>query len=96
MKADQCSQYVVDIGIAADNPQQLLRNLEAVFAYIEKPGKITMAKCHFRVQQVDFLDHTITSEEVAPQKLKITKFLEKVKFPRSKKILQRHIKFSNY
>ena len=33
---------------------------------------------------------------VAPQKQKIAKFLEKVKFPRSKKALQRYIGFLNY
>ena len=55
-----------------------------------------MAKCHFGVQQVDFLGRTITTKGVAPQKQKITKFLEKVKFPRSKKALQRYIGFLNY
>ena len=55
-----------------------------------------MAKCHFGVQEVDFLGRTITTNGVAPQKQKIAKFLEKVKFPRSKKALQRYIGFSNY
>ena len=55
-----------------------------------------MAKCHFGVQEVDFLGRTITTKGVAPQKQKITKLLEKVKFPRSKKALQRYIGFLNY
>ena len=55
-----------------------------------------MAKCHFGVQEVDFLRRTVTTKGVAPQKQKITKFLEKVKFPRSKKALQRYIGFLNY
>ena len=55
-----------------------------------------MAKCLFGVQEVDFLGRTITTKGVAPQKQKITKFLEKVKFPRSKKALQRYIGFLNY
>ena len=55
-----------------------------------------MAKCHFGVQDVDFLGRTITAKGVAPQKQKIAKFLEKVKFPRSKKALQRYIGFLNY
>ena len=55
-----------------------------------------MAKCHFGVQEVDFLGRTITSKGVAPQKQKIAKFLEKVKFPRSKKALQRYTGFLNY
>ena len=55
-----------------------------------------MAKCHFGVQEVDFLGRTLTTEGVAPQKQKITKFLENVKFPRSKKALQRYIGMLNY
>ena len=55
-----------------------------------------MAKCHFGVQEVDFLGQTITTKGVAPQKQKIAKFLEKVKFPRSKKTLQRYIVILNY
>ena len=55
-----------------------------------------MTKCHFGVQEVDFLGRTITTKGVAPQKRKIAKFLEKVKFPRSKKALQRYIGFLNF
>ena len=55
-----------------------------------------MAECHFGVQEVDFLGRTITTKGVAPQKQKVTKFLEKVKFPRSKRALQRYIGFLNY
>ena len=55
-----------------------------------------MAKCHFGVQETDFLGRTITTKGVAPQKQKITKFLEKVKFPRSKKALQKYIGILNY
>ena len=58
--------------------------------------KLSMAKCYFGVQEVDFLGRTITTMGVAPQKQKIAKFLEKVKFPRSKKALQRYIGFLNY
>ena len=55
-----------------------------------------MAESNFEVQQVDFLGRKRTTKLVAPQKQKITKFLEKVKFPRSKKVLQRYIGFLNY
>ena len=86
VKADQCAQYVDDIGIAANTPEQLIKNLRAVLQCLRKAGrKLSMAKCHFEVQEVDLLGRTITTEGVAPQKQKITKLLEKVKFPRSKK-----------
>ena len=97
MKADQCAHYVDDIGIAANTPEQLIKNLRAVFQCLRKTGlKLSMAKLHFGVQEVDFLGRTKTTKGVAPQKQKITNFLEKVKFPRSKKALQRYIGFLNY
>ena len=97
IKANQCAQYVDDIGIAANTPEQLIKNLRAVFQCLRKAGlKLSMAKRHFGVQETDFLGQTITTKEVAPQKQKITKFFEKVKFPRSRKAFQRYIGFQNY
>ena len=55
-----------------------------------------MSKCRFGVQEVDFLGRTITTKRVAPQKQKIANFLEKFKFPRSKKALQRYNGFFKY
>ena len=97
IKADQFAQYVDDIGIAAKTLQQSIKKLRAVFQCLWKAGlKLSMAKCLFGVQEVYFLGRTITIKGVAPQKQKITKFLEKVKFPRPKKALQRYIGFLNY
>ena len=97
IKADQCAQYFGGIGIATTTPEQLIKNLRAVFQCLRKAGlKLSMAKCHFGVQQVDFLGRTITTNGVAPQKQKIAKSLEKVKFPRSRRALQSYIGFLNY
>ena len=97
IKADQCAQYVDDIGIAANDSTQLCINIKTVFECIRKAGlKLTMAKCHFRVKQVDFLGRTITPEGVSPQTEKVKQFLQKLKFPESKKALQRYIGFLNY
>ena len=97
IRTDQFAQYVDDLGIAANTPEQLIKNPRAVFQCLRKAGlKLSMAKCHFGVQEVDFLGQTITTKGNAPQKQKITKFLEKFKFPRSKKALQRYIGFLNY
>ena len=97
IKADQRAQYVDDIGIAANTPEQLIKNLRAVFQCLRKAGlKLSMAKCQFGVQEVDIHGRTITTKGVAPQKQKIAKFLEKVNFPRSKKALQRYIGLLNY
>ena len=67
IKTDQCAHYVDDIGIAASTPQQLIKNLRAVFQCLRKAGlKLSMAKCHFGAQEVDFLGRTITTKGVAP------------------------------
>ena len=97
IKADQCAQYVDDIGIAANDSTQLCINIKTVFECIRKAGlKLTMAKCHFGVKQVDFLGRTITPQGVSPQTEKVKQFLQKLKFPKSKKALQRYIGFLNY
>ena len=82
IKADQCAQYVDDIGIAANSPQHLTKNLRAVFKCIQNAKlKFSMAKCLFGIKEVDFLGRTITPNGDAPQKQKITKFLKEVEFP---------------
>ena len=97
VKADQCAQYVDDIGIAANNATDLTRNIRAVFQCIRNAGlKLTIEKCHFGVRQVEFLGRTISSEGVSPQAHKIQNFLNKLRFPKSKKALQRYLGFVNY
>ena len=55
-----------------------------------------MHKCHFGATDFDFLGRTITPEGVKPQNERITNFLEKTKFPKSKKALQCYLGFLNY
>ena len=94
IEAKQCAHFSDDIGIAANAPQQLIKNLRAVFQCLCKNGlKVSMAKFHFEVQEVYFIGRTITTKGVAPQKQKIAKFLKKINFPRYEKALQRHIGF---
>ena len=97
VKADQCAQYVDDIGMAANNATDLTRNIRAVFKCIRNAGlKLTIEKCHFGVRQVEFLGRTISSEGVLPQSHKIQNFLNKLTLPKSKKALQRYLGFVNY
>ena len=97
IKADQCAQYVDDIGIAANDADHLIKNLKATFECIRHAGiKLTMHKSHFGATEIDFLGRTITPEGVNPQKERITNFLEKTKFPKSKKALQRYLCFLNH
>ena len=97
VKADQCAQYVDDIGIAADNGTDFTRNIRAVFKCIRQAGlKLKIEKGRFGVKQVEFLGRTISSEGVSPQSHKIQNFLNKLRFPKSKKVLQRYLGFVNY
>ena len=84
IKADQCAQYVDDIGIAVNETKQLCTNVKTVFEWIRKAGlKLSMSKCHFGVNHVDFLGRTITPNGVAPQADKVKDFLSKLRFPKS-------------
>ena len=97
VKADQCAQYVDYTGIAAKNATDLTRNIRAVFKCIRQAGlKLTIEKCHFGVRQVEFLGRTISPEGISPQSRKVQKFLNKLRFPKSKKALQRYLGFVNY
>ena len=94
VKADQCAQYVDDIGIAANNATDLTRNIRAVFKCIRQAGlKLTIEKCHFGVRQVEFLGRTISPEGISPQARKIQNLLAKLRFPKSKNALQRYLWF---
>ena len=91
VKADQCAQYVGDLGIAANNATDLTRNIRAVFKFIRQAGlKLTIKKCHFGVRKVEFLGSTIPPEGISHQARKIRNFLDKLRFPKSKKSLQRY------
>ena len=55
-----------------------------------------MHKCHFGAKEIEFIGRTITPEGVRPQRPRVQNFLEKTKFPKSKKALQRNLGFLNY
>ena len=88
VKADQCAQYVHDIGIADNNASDLNRTIRAVFKCIRRAGlKLTIEMWHFGVRQVEVLGRTISSEGVSPHSHKIHNFLSKLRFAKSKKAL---------
>ena len=67
VKADQCAQYVDDIGIAANIAKDLTRNIGAVCKCIRQAGlQLTLDKCHFGVRQVELLGRTISPEKSHP------------------------------
>ena len=61
IKADQCTQYVDDIGIAANDAEHLIKNLRATFECIREAGlMLTMHKCHFGATENNSIGRTIT------------------------------------
>ena len=75
----------------------LTQNIRAVFKCIRQAGlKLTSEKYHFGVRQVEFLGRTISPEGISTQARKIQNFLGKLRFPKSKKALQRYLGFVNY
>ena len=73
IKADQCAQYVDDIGIAVNTVTQLIRNIRAVFECIRKTGlKLTIEKCHFGVTETEFLGRTMRSRPTSTQYPKVS------------------------
>ena len=97
IKTDQCAQYVDVIDIASNDAKQLCANIRTVFECIRNNGlKLIMSKRHFGAKQVNFLGRTVTPTGVAPQADKLKNFPAKLRFPKSKKALQRYIGFLNY
>ena len=85
VKADQCVQYV-DIGIAINSVKDLTQNIWAIFKCISRARlKLTNEKCYFGVRQVEFVRRTISTGGTSPQARKIQNFLDKLRFPKSKK-----------
>ena len=57
---------------------------------------MTIENCHFVVRQVEFLGRAIALEGISPQARKIQNFFDKLRFPKSRKALQRYLGFVNY
>ena len=90
-EADQCFQYVDDLGTAANTFDEFITNLKAIFVCIEKGGlKFTPGKCEFGLKEMTFLgSSTITNEGVQPDKKKVTDVLSTLKGPKMPKQVRR-------
>ena len=97
VKADRSAQYVDDIGIAANTPDELIENLELVFQQLSKAGlKLSINNCEIGQQQNECLGKSISSTGIAPIEKRITDYLENLKPPNSVKALQRYLGFVNF
>ena len=90
IKADQCAQYDDDSGITANGAEQLIGNLRVTSQCIQNAGlKLTMHKSRFGATDLDFLGRTITP-------VGVRSLFETTKIQKSKKALQRFLRFLNY
>ena len=65
VKADQCAQYVYEIGIAADNATDSTSTIRAVFRGVRQAGlKLIIEKSHLGVRQVEFIGGMISPEGI--------------------------------
>ena len=102
VKADLCAQCNHQNGIAVKNATDLTGIILvlckfAVFKCIRQAGlKMTVEKCHFGVRLIQFVGKTISSGGVWPQTHKFQNFPNKLRFPKSKKALQRYLRFVKY
>ena len=85
VRADQCAQYVDDIGITANNATDLTRSIGAVFKCVHQAQmKLTIGIGHFWVRQVEFQERTTSPIGISKQARKILVFLDQLRFPKSK------------
>ena len=97
VKGDQCAQNLDDIGIPANIATDLTRNIRATFKCFRQAGlKPTIKKCHFGTRYVEFLGRTLSPEGISHQTRKTHNLPDKLRFPESKKALQRYLGFVNY
>ena len=81
--ADQCFQYVDDLGSSAFTFEQILDYLTVVFESLEESGlKFSLSKCEFGPKELTFLGNTISSEDMSPNKTKVSEFSSKLKTPK--------------
>ena len=87
IKANQFTQYVDGIEIAANTTEQLLINLRETFKCIRKTGlKLTMDKCRFGATEINFLGQKITPTGLKPRKENVQNFLEKPIFQNRRRL----------
>ena len=83
--------------VVTNNNNKLRNNLREVFQCIRQAGlRLTMIKCQFGVKEVEFLEQTVSPMGVVSRGHTIQTYLQKLKFPRTKKGLERYVGSVNY
>ena len=94
VQAGRCAQCVDDISKAAHTADELLQNIELKFQQVELARlKLSMSKCTFGKDKVEFLGITINNQGIAPLLEKVERFLTNLKLPIPVKSLQSYTGF---
>ena len=73
-----------DIGNAVTNFDQLVPSLREILL------------CEIATDTMNFLGNNISAEGISPEKLKITKFLDKLKMPKTSEQVKRLLGFTQF
>ena len=93
---DHAYVYINDILVSGETESQHLSNLDQVVARLEAAGlQLKRAKCAFMLSLLDYLGHTITSEELQPRN-KIVCVIVEALAPRNVLQLRSFLNLVNY
>ena len=97
IKADQCAQYVDDIGIAANSVTQLIRNIRAVFECIRQAGlNYLSTNAILEWLKMNSSEEQSPRKESPPKIIKYKNSWQTYDFRNKKKQVQRYIGFVKY
>ena len=95
VKGDQCAQYVDNIGITANNATDLTRNIWQSWSAFAKQVWSWQLRSAIRSQTSWIPRKNSFTRRKFTASRKIQNFLDKLRFPKSKKALHRHLGFVN-
>ena len=97
INADKCFQYVDDIGLGARSVDEMLNNLFEIFSCIRESGlKLSIDKCQFGLEKIQFLGNTISPEGMTPTSAKVEKFMKTLRIPKNVRQVKRMIGFFQF
>ena len=97
LAAGLCTKFMDDIGSAVSSFEKLIPALDAIFTAIRRSGlKVVPEKCEIATASMQFLGNVISENGSNPQSEKFTKFLAKIRLPRTVKQVKRLIGFVQF
>ena len=73
-------------GVEQNHNRNQVDNVEEIVQCIDQSGlRLTIKKCEFGLAEIMFSGNTITEQGMTPNKVKVNKFLETLKMPKTVK-----------